>query len=82
MVELQRSEAKTPVTMEQQKSDGRASECGNVKDDYGKDGRVMKMLNGERKKNNLQSLLMSCCYRFGSQQMLQFPGKQRRICQL
>lgn len=28
MVELQRSEAKTPVTMEQQKSNGRASECG------------------------------------------------------
>lgn len=39
----------------------------NVKDDNGKDGGMMKMLNGERKKN-LQSLFM--CYRSGLQQML------------
>lgn len=53
----------------------------NVKDGNGKDGGTMKTLNGERKKTNLQSLFMCCCYRFGLQQMFQCPCKQCRICQ-
>lgn len=53
----------------------------NMKDDSGKDGGMMKILNGEGKRNTLQFLFM-CCYRFGLQQMLHFHCKQCRIYQL